>query len=156
VSDEQVLEFRASDNKYLHKDFHCVLNYSLTYLTKTYGLKFTEEFLVRAAQTVFGPLIEKMQSDGLPAMESHIRNVFGNENGDFETSSMPDQLVLRVKKCPAIEHLKKSGQLYDSTFCMSTVVVNQAICSMAGYEFQCKFDTEQACCLQRFTRKDKS
>ena len=63
----RVLDCKAVDNKYLHKDFHGVLCYSIKYLDDQYGQEATKEYLQQTAKTCFVPSkISKLNESGIP------------------------------------------------------------------------------------------
>ncbi len=148
----KVMERSACDNEYLHRDFHGALAYAISYLEGRYGEQGIREYLEQTAQNAYLPLIEAVKKDGLAAIESHYRKIFDIEGGKVEFVKEGNYLTLTVIECPALCHLKKSGQLYSDKFCMTTVVVNETVCRLAGIETDCQYNTEKGCCVQRFWR----
>jgi len=148
----KVMERSASDNEYLHRDFHGALAYAISYLDRRYGEQGIREYLEQTARNAYLPLIEAVKKDGLTAIESHFRKIFDIEGGEIEIINDGNYLKLTVKKCPAICHLKKTGQLYSDKFCLTTVVVNETVCRQAGIETECEYNIEKGCCVQRFWR----
>jgi hypothetical protein len=154
---EKFREMRgSSDNEYLHKDFHGALCYAIKYLDETYGPQTTEEYLCRVGREVFSPLIEALRQEGLKALECHFRKVFELEEGIVEFIRENDRLVLKVEQCPAVAHLKKTGQFYTERFCESTVHVNRAVCGAAGYESRCEYEPGAGRCVQTFWKEESS
>jgi len=149
-SQKKVLDQKASDNQYLHKDFHGALCYGIDYLDRLYGPAATDEYLRQVGETYFSPLSEQLKAEGLPALERHWRNVFGLEGGRFTLCYEGDVLVLAVDECPAVAHLKKINKLYTPRFCRTTVVVNETICRRAGYECSCEYEPGRGRCVQKF------
>jgi hypothetical protein len=149
----KVLELHSSDNPYLHKDFHGALCYSIKYLDEKFGPEATSEYLRQVGREVFSPLITALKKEGLIALERHFRQVFELEGGQAEFKR-EDNLVLNVLKCPAIAHLKSTGQLFTERYCETTVNVNKAICDAAGYQCSCDYTPGMGCCVQKFWRKE--
>ncbi|MBN1352755.1 hypothetical protein JXJ21_25425 [candidate division KSB1 bacterium] len=150
-----VLDQKASDNAYLHKDFHGALCYAIKYLVDQFGHAATESYLKQVGRTVFAPLAERIKTSGLSALETHFRDVFEKENGNFTVAYEDGQLVFRIEKCPAIAHLKQSNQLFTERFCESTVIVNAAICQLAGIRCSCEYQPGQGKCIQKFWKETK-
>lgn len=150
---KKVLERKASDNEYMHKDFHGALCYAIKYLDETYGQDATEEYLEQVAITFFSPLTEKLKNEGLKALREHWQNIFSRENGKFNLNYENDILVLEVEECPAISHLKKIGQLFTDRYCQTTVIVNKTICREAGYKCSCEFESGTGKCVQKFWKE---
>lgn len=146
----KVIDRQASDNEYMHKDFHGVLCYAIKYLDDNYGQAATQEYLKQVAKTCFAPLTEKLRVEGLKALENHWQNIFSKEGGKFSISYEKDKLVLEVEKCPAIEHLKQCALFFTDRYCLTTKTVNQTICQDAGYNSSCQYQPGQGQCIQKF------
>lgn len=146
----KALDCKASDNEYLHKDFHGALCYSIKYLDDNYGQEATREYLEQVGRTYYRPLSEKMEREGLSALENHLRDIFSTEGGEFDLRYENETLVLEVSRCPAILHLKKINQLFTQRYCETTVVVNQTICDGAGFECSCEYESGAGKCVQKF------
>ena len=65
-SKKQVLDCKASDHEYLHKDFHGALCYSIRYLDEHYGQDATHEYLQQVGRTYFAPLTEALNGEPTP------------------------------------------------------------------------------------------
>ena len=147
---KKVIDRKASDNEYMHKDFHGALCYAIKYLDDNYGQDAIEEYLQQVAETYFSPLTEKLKAQGLKVLEDHWRDIFTSESGEFDISYEDDTLVLEVSKCPAISYLKKNNMLYTDKYCLTTEVVNKTICQEAGYDCSCEYEPGQGKCVQKF------
>lgn len=152
MKEKLVLDQKASDNNYLHRDFHGALAYALKYLEETYGPEAVTEYLQQVGETYFAPLSARLRAEGLPALENHFREVFEKENGVFSMSYQDELLVLEVHECPAIVHLKQTNQLFTARFCETTRVINETICRNAGYEASCEYEPGKGRCIQKFRR----
>lgn len=149
----KILERTASDNQYLHKDFHGALAYAISYLDNHFGSEAIKEYLQQTARNAFSPLIESVKKDGLAALKKHYQDIFELEEGDFEISLEKNYLTITVNSCPAICHLRKTDMLYTNKFCLTTVIVNETISQEAGLEFDCEYNTSKGRCVQRFWRR---
>jgi hypothetical protein len=137
----------------VHKDFHGCFSFGLKFLLENYGPAEMEEYLRRLARSVYAPLIESLRSRGLPALEDHWRNVMSIEEADFELSLNDGTLVLEVRECPAITHMRARGYEVCSRFCEATRIVNDEICRLAGFHSETEYDQENARCIQRFRKE---
>jgi hypothetical protein len=146
----KVLDCKATDHEYLHKDFHGALCYAIAYLDKTYGPEATTEYLQQVGRSFYAPLSTKLKKQGLSVLEQHYRDIFTKEGGKFSLSYDNGTLVLTVDECPAIAHLKKRNHFFTERFCETTVVVNQTICTQAGYRCSCKYQPGAGRCVQKF------
>jgi len=136
----------------VHKDFHGALSYGFQFIEDQYGLDGLREFLESLAGTVYRPLVEDLRKRGLPALEDHWRTIFNLENADIEMHREDDALVLSVRRCPAIWHMKEHNYRISDHFCEHTRIVNEAICRAAGYASSVEYDQEAGHCVQRFWR----
>ncbi|HOF38747.1 MAG TPA: hypothetical protein PLD73_01645 [Candidatus Hydrogenedentes bacterium] len=136
----------------VHKDFHGALSFGIQFLEDQYGLAGLEDFFSRAAKTVYADLIEDLRSRGLDALKEHWDTVFTLEEGDFETRYEGDTLVLDVRACPAIHHMRARNYRIGTHFCEHTRIVNEAVCAEAGYACSVEYDQEAGRCVQRFWR----
>lgn len=145
-----MLELRASDNQYLHKDFHGALCNAIKYLDDIYGIDATTRYLRQVGKTVFSPLIAELKQKGLVALERHWKTIFDLERGKYDMQYEGDALVLTVHQCPAIQYLRDHNLLCTDRYCETTVVVNETICSAAGFKCSCKYEPGVGKCVQRF------
>ena len=146
----KILDCKADDNVYLHKDFHGALCYGIKYLDDHFGPEATAEYLRQVGRSYYSLLTKDLQRDGLPALEMHWNQVFTQEGGKFEMKYEDGTLVLSVHECPAVAHLKKNGQLFTNRYCETTVVVNDTICREAGYAASCAYEPGAGRCIQKF------
>ena len=152
-TNKKVLDCKASDNPYLHKDFHGALCYAIQYLDETFGEDATTEYLQQVGRTAFSPLIDQLKREGLAALEKHWRKIFTEEDGEFTLTYEGDTLVLTVQQCPAVAHLKKIDKFSTDRFCQTTVVVNETICREAGFRCSCEYVPGQGRCVQKFWKE---
>ena len=146
----RILDCKATDHQYLHKDFHGALCYGIKYLDDRFGPEATAEYLRQLGRNCYAPLIEQLKSEGLGALEGHWRELFTKEGGKFTLEYENGVLVLTVHECPAISHLKNINQLYTPRYCETTVVVNETVCSEAGYKCSCQYEPGAGRCVQKF------
>ena len=152
---KRVMERKASDNEYLHKDFHGAMNHAIDYLHKNYGEDAAREYLKKFAKSFYAPLIEDLKKRGLVALKEHFERIYNIEGGDVEFSLSEDQLIIKVNKCPAVTYLKDNGVPIASLFYETTKTVNEALCE--DTEFTCEFtdyDENTGGNIQRFYRRD--
>lgn len=138
----------------IHKDFHGCFSFGLKFLLDNYGEAEMEEYLRRLARNAYAPLIESLRMRGLPALQDHWQRIMSLEEADFDLRfTNDDTLVLEVKRCPAISHMRERGYGVCSRFCEATRIVNDEICSQAGCASEVDYDQERASCTQRFRKE---
>ena len=134
----------------VHKDFHGALSYGLQFVEDHYGQDGLRDFLSGLADTMFKPLVEDLRARGLPALRDHWQTIFKLEDGDFDLRMDGDTLVLDVRRCPAVSHMKEHGYAVADHYCEHTRIVNEAVCKAAGYASSVEYDQEAGRCVQRF------
>ncbi len=136
----------------VHKDFHGALSCAFQFLEERYGKRILEEFLERVGRNCYTSLISKIKADGFLALEEYWERIFTLEDGDFKIERREDSIILRVKSCPAISHLRRVGYPIYKDFCIQTRIINGAIANETGLEYSVESNQEKACCTQKFWR----
>ena len=138
----------------IHKDFHGCFSFGLEFLEKNYGIDEMEEFLRRMAGNMYAPLIESLRLRGLLALQDQWQRIMSLEEADFDLHfTNDDVLVLEVRQCPAIHHMKACGYAIADHFCEHTRIVNDEICRQAGYSCGTEYDQRNGRCVQRFRKE---
>lgn len=153
---KKVIDCRASDHTYLHRDFHGALCYAIRYLDETYGPEATDAYLEQVGRTVYAPLIEAVRTNGLEALQRHWEEIFALEGGDVSIRRDGNTLVIEVNECPAVAHLKARGQFYTARFCRSTEIVNRTVSAAAGLKYTGCHEPGTGRCTQRFQAPERS
>lgn len=152
---KRVMKRKASDNKYLHKDFHGAMSYAIDYLHKSYGENAVREYLRKFTKAFYAPLIDDLKKRGLAALKEHFEKIYNIEGGDVEISLSEDELIIKVNKCPAVTYMKDNNIPVASLFYETTKTVNEALCE--DTEFACEFtnyDENTGGNIQRFYRRN--
>ena len=98
---KQIMHRTASDNEYLHQDFHGALSAGIEYLHENYGEDAVREYLWRFARTFYAPLTEAIKTRGLIVIEEHFRKIYDLEGGVVRYASSEHELRIEVEACPA-------------------------------------------------------
>lgn len=136
---------RASDNKYLHRDFHNIMNLGLVYLSEKYGDEAVRSYLRQFASAYHSPLTEKLRSgDGrgaLAALAEHFRRVYELEEAsdDLDLALTERSLTVTVRKCPAVTHMRRSGVTPSPLYHETLKTVNETICEGTPVRYQLLF-----------------
>jgi len=151
---KRVMRRRASDNVYLHRDFHAALNRALLFLEERYGAEAVREYLGRFAARYFGPLKADLGRRGLAALEEHFAATFAREGGGAEIVREGEDLVVRVTACPAVRRVAELGGGLSPLFFETTRTVNEALCEGTAFRFSFDaLDCAAGRCAQRFSRR---
>jgi len=152
---KEVMERRASDNVYLHRDFHGALSSGIDYLHEHYGEDAVREYLRQFTAAYYSPLIQKLKTEGLSALKKHFEDIYKLEGGEIETIFSEDELVIKVKACPAVTHMRKQDYQVAKLFSETTKTVNEALCE--GTQFAAElleYDDTTGRSVQRFYRRE--
>ena len=152
----EVMKRRASDNEYLHKDFHKALNGGIEFLHKNYGEQAVRDYLRQFALAFYSPLKKALGECGLVALKEHFENIYKIEGGKIEITLCDDELILKVQACPAVMHMRKNGFPMAELFYETTKTVNKVLCEGSEFVFELvEYDTETGRSVQKFYRRPK-
>ena len=151
---KEVMKRQASDNEYLHKDFHKALSGGIEYLHLNYGEQAVREYLRQFANTFYVPLKEDLKQRGLVALKEHYEKIYKIEGGKIDITFSEDELILKVEACPAVTHLRKDGYPVARLFHETTETVNETICQDSEFLFELvEYDQQTGRSVQRFYRR---
>ncbi|MCE5250359.1 hypothetical protein LLG96_09080 [bacterium] len=151
---KEVMERRASDNVYLHKDFHGALSTGIEYLHTRYGEEAVREYLHQFTIAYYAPLVTSLVEEGLSALREHFENIYGIEGGKIETSLSVDELLIYVLSNPAVEHMRQHGYTIARLYRETIESVNKALCLGTPYTFELvEYDDATGRNTQRFFRR---
>lgn len=133
-----VMERRAADNKYLHRDFHLSADTGLKYIGNLYGDAAVKEFIEGFAKAWYAPLVASIRQDGLSALKAHIEKIYETEEAaDVLRVSLEDgELLVAVDRCPAVTHMAFEGHTPSKWYVELTATVNRVIAELSGLSFE--------------------
>ena len=138
----------------VHKDFHGALSCGFKYIAERYGKESLIEFLKQVAYTVYGDLIQKIKKEGLKAVEEYWREIFEIEEGKVEIKRNGNkEIVMKVKECPALSHLKKRKYPVYSDFCIQCKIINVVIGEKTGFSSEVISYQQKSRCVQKFWKE---
>lgn len=120
------LSRKASDNQYLHKDFHNLLNIALDYLAQRFGQDAVEDYLKEYARNYFTP-------QNLVQIKDYILGIYKAESAEeaIEIIETKGRLLITVKRCPAVEYIGMPSEYFK----MTTEIVYGELAKMSGFIF---------------------
>lgn len=150
---KELMRRKASDNPYLHKDFHGALSAGIEYLDRRYGPQAVRDYLRQFARAFYGPLTEALRAHGLVALKEHFERIYRLEGAAVNVRLSDDELVVEVPECPAVMHMREHGYPVARLFEETTRTVNQAICEGTPYSAELvEYDPPDGRSVQRFFR----
>ena len=150
----EIMHRQASDNEYLHPDFHGALSVGIEYLHEKYGEQAVRQYLWQFARTFYAPLTEALNTRGLAALAEHFRTVYALEGGAARFSLSEDELRIEVDACPAVKHMRQQGYPVARLYRATTETVNRAICHETPFAAELvEYDELTGRGIQRFFRR---
>jgi len=117
---------RYAETGEVHLDFHRIMNGTIAYLRKNYGEAFLDEILRTVAHKVYRAIHDDLKRGDPEHLVQHWTWFMDREGGEYELKREGGQIRMIVRRCPAVNYLKKRGIPLDPAFCRQTVVVNEA------------------------------
>ena len=135
--DTVIMDRKASDNEYFHRDFHSSMNMGAHYLGEKFGLNDLRAYLTQYTKNVYKPVIEDMKIRGLAALEAKIRDTYEKEKTlDAVKTELTDKaLTVEVAYCPAVKHLHATGREVSPWYRYTTEVVMETLAEIGGFRF---------------------
>jgi len=150
----QVMRRRASDNVYLHRDFHGALSAAIQYLEDRFGEEAVRQYLRAFAGAYYAPLKEALRSRGLVALEEHFRKVYEAEGGEVECRLREEELLITTRSCPAVTHMRARGYPVARLFHETIRTVNEALCEGTPFAAELlRYDARTGAAVMRFRRR---
>jgi predicted ArsR family transcriptional regulator len=150
----EVMRRQASDNEYVHKDFHGALSAAIEYLDERYGEEAVRDYLREFTTTFYAPLVREIAERGLAPLRDHFQRVYGREGGAAELRLTEDELVIRVRACPAVTHMRENGYPVARLWVETTRTVNEALCEGTPFAAELvEYDEQTGGSVQRFLRR---
>lgn len=150
----EVMDRRAGDNEYFHRDFHSSLNMGIHYLGEKYGAKDVHGYLTDYTDHVYAHL--NVEEKGLDAIEQLIADTYRKEKASdaLTLTREGDGLAVKIAYCPAVRHLRATGREVSPWFSATTSVVMERLAAKAGYTFTMDaYDTETGAAAYHFSKK---
>ncbi len=154
--DTEIMDRKASDNEYFHKDFHSSMNMGIHYLGTKYGIDTVREYLTRYTTNVYKNLINDIKSRGLYAIEDKILDTYAKEKAQaaVKISRLDNGLKVEVEYCPAVKHLKATGRDVSVWYRYTTEFVMEELAKSADCEFSMLcYDEDTGAASYEFHRK---
>ncbi len=151
-----VMDRRAADNKYLHRDFHAAFDQGIEYLGMQFGDNAVREYLYKFGKEYYAPLIEEIKKDGLAALKRHIEKTYETEElpDALECKLSDNELLVNIRECPAVQYMKSVGRTPSKWYKLSTSTVNEAIADGADLGFEMiDYDEKDGRASYRFFRR---
>ena len=136
-------------------DFYFAINATFRFVLKKSGIEGLRRYWTDLGASYFAPVTARWKADGLAAVAEYWRAFFAAEPGaEAEVRQSPDEVVLEVKVCPAIQHLRTHGREIVPCFCQHCHFIGEAMAAPAGLTV--RVEGGNGSCRQVFLRRDSS
>ncbi len=151
----KVMERKASDNKYLHKDFHLALNLLMNYLYTNFGKDALVRYLQQFSREYHRPLIDELKSGNLNALAGYLRDIYMKEEWPVNIYSDENRIELSQEACPAMTFIIQKGEKPCPFYFETYRTVYETMCENTPFEYKLEyFNDESGACKQFFIRKE--
>lgn len=150
----KVLERKASDNKYLHRDFHISMNMMMEYICAEFGEPALTDYLREFAHSFHSQRTECLKTRGIECLEDYFKGIYKKEEWVVDISLEKDVLVIKQDACPGIAHIRSKGFEPVKQYYETYSTVYAAMCEGTPYEYSLEgFNLKTGACVQRFKRR---
>ena len=134
-------------------DFYLAINATFRFVKNKLGTVGLRSYWEDVGRNYYKPVTEIWREGGLAAVAGYWRSFFEAEPGaEVEVQEEPGQVIVAVKRCPAIAHLRKSGREILPEFCQHCHYVSEAIGRGAG--IAARVTGGNGSCRQTFLRTE--
>lgn len=151
--DTEVMDRRAGDNEYFHRDFHSSTNRGIRYLGEKYGETYIVDYLTQYTKHVYAHL--NIPEKGLNGIENLIRDTYQKEKAEdaLTITKTENGFAVKIAYCPAVKHLHNIGREVNPWFHYTTTVVMDTLAKECGAHFEMHFyDAETGSAHYTFTK----
>jgi hypothetical protein len=147
---------KASDNKYLHKDFHITLNILLDYVDDRFGREAVIEYLSQYTRAYHRPLHDQLKAGNMSALLDYLTRIYQKEEWPVQILSGEHFIELQQYACPGMSHIKASRCLPSPCYVETYRTVYEVLCEDTPVQYHLQyFDNETGACTQLFTIKEE-
>lgn len=135
---KHVMDRKASDNKYLHRDFHTSMDLGVKYLGENFGDNAVTDYLRKFTVDYYSPLIAEAKKTGLKAIADHIKNTYEIEEAPevLDMTLTDSELRVKVSACPAVTYFNKTGYTPSKWYRCTTSTWGEALADALDYGFE--------------------
>jgi len=134
-------------------DFYFAINATFRFIFQQFGLEGLRRYWTELGASYMSPVSAAWKQRGLPAVANYWRAFFQAEPGaQVEVTNALEAVVLEVKQCPAIAHLRKNGREIVPCFCQHCYFLGEATAAPAGLTV--RIEGGNGSCRQTFLKQN--
>ena len=125
-----VMERRAYDNKYLHRDFHATMDIGVAYIGDHFGEEKVDAYLAQYVKTRYTPMT-------LQQLQDYFVAIYKAEEAEtwLHTELKDGKLSVKIDRCPGLDYLNAHGGA-SKWYYKTTTVLYAELAKLCGLEFQ--------------------
>lgn len=133
-------------------DFYTAINATFRFIDQKLGAEGLLRYWQGLGRHYYSPVSQRWLAGGLSAVAAYWRAFFAAEPGAMvDVTESGEEVLLKVKTCPAIHALREHARDIVPTFCQHCYHVSTAIGEPAGIEVRIKGGNGS--CVQHFARQ---
>jgi len=133
-------------------DFYFAINATFRFILKRFGLEPLRRYWTELGSDYMAPVSASWKRHGLPGVAEYWRAFFKAEPGaDVEVTCQDESVVLEIRQCPAIAHLRKCRREIVPSFCQHCYFLGEAMAAPAGLTVRVEGGNGR--CRQTFFRR---
>lgn len=149
----KVMSINASDNKYLHRDFHLTLNILLDYIYKNFGEEAVIDYITQYSKAYFKPLKEQLKAGNTKALSDYLTEVYQKEEWPVQIHSEENGIELQQDACPGITHIRSLGKQPAICYIETYRTLYGELCKGTPFTYTLEdFNAETGACKQLFIK----
>ena len=134
-------------------DFYFAINATFRWIQDNWGEEGLRAYWQALGREHFAGVTRRFEAEGLAGVRDYWQDLFAEEPGaEFSVTQDADRVLLDVRVCPAIKHLREHAREIMPLYCQHCAEVSQAICDGAGIAVQ--VEGGGGACRQSFTRTE--
>lgn len=154
--ERRVMKRDASDNKYLHKDFHLSMNIVLTYIYKNFGREQLINYLVQYSEAWYQPLNKQLQKGDITPLVNYFTDIYSKEEWPVQINHGADYIEIVQESCPGITHIRSKGSDPCPYYYETYKTVYETLCRNTPFLYDLQyFNEETGACRQIIKREEK-
>jgi hypothetical protein len=131
-------------------DFYFAINATFRWVHADWGEAGLRAYWQALGREHYADVTRRFQAEGLEGVAAYWQDFFADEPGaEFTVAAEADRVLLDVRVCPAIRHLREHGREIMPLYCRHCMEVSQAMGEAAGIEVQ--VEGGGGACRQSFT-----
>ncbi len=130
-------------------DFYFVINATFRFVRQQCGDEGLVRYWTDLGREYLRPVWELWAREGVPGVARYWRAFFDAEPGsEVDVVSSPAEVILHVRKCPLIAHLRAGGREIEPSICQHCYYISESAGRQAGFEV--RVEGGAGSCVQHF------